>query len=130
MSQNVCAGLCEVDDPGMSGVEIMRFVEVERFSVLTRERESRFDADEKTVLFTRKLGEGIKGRFEGRFGVLVGFESWAIWGEKVIAEGGVVENGEGGEIFFVEAEGFVAFELLVFLPRGRLKKVVHTEIIA
>jgi len=47
----------------MGGVEIVGFTEVEGFGVSLGERESWLDADEKSVVFSGELGEGIEGRF-------------------------------------------------------------------
>lgn len=42
-----------------------------------------------------------------------------------------MEDGEGREIFFVEAKGLVALELFVFFPSWGLKKMlIHKGIIA
>ncbi len=58
-------------------------------------------------------------------------KSGAIRTEKVIAERSRLEDGEAVEVVVRETEGLVAFEFLVFLPSGGLKKMlIHEFIIA
>ncbi len=115
----------------MSGVEIMGFIEVEGFGGRGGEREGGFDADEKSVLFVGKGGKGTKSDFKGVFWIFGDFKGWSVGAIEVVTEGGGVEDGESGEVLFVEAKGLAAFELFVFFPSRGLKKVlVHEDIIA
>lgn len=129
--QNIFARLSKVNYPSMSGVEVVGFIEVEGFGGRGREGEGGFDADEKSVLFVGEGGKGTKSDFKGVFWIFGSFKGWSVGAIEVVTEGGGVEDGKGGEAFFFEAEGLVAFELFVFFPSRGLKKVlVHEDIIA
>jgi len=128
--QDVGTGLGEVDGPGMSGVEVVGFIEVERLSGGCGEGEGRFDADEKRVMFAGEIGKGIKGGLESIFWVFGSFKSWAVGAIEVVTKRRGMEDGKGGEVGFVEAESLVAFKLFVFFPgRGLKKMLIHEDII-
>lgn len=129
--QDIFARLSKVNCPSMSGVEIMGFIEVEGFGGGVGEGEGGFDADEKSILFVGEGGKGIKSDFKGIFWIFGSFKGRAVGAIEVVAEGGGVEDGKNGEVFFFEAEGLAAFELFVFFPsRGLKKMLVHEDIIA
>lgn len=128
--ENGFFGLGEVDDPGMSGVDVVGFTEVEGTSHGWCERESGLNADEKSMMGMGELGKGIEGGFKGSEGVSGVFESRAVGAEKIVAEWSGFQNGEDGELGGVKTEGLFAFEVEIFFPRGGLKKMLHIVIIS
>ncbi len=114
--------LSEVDDPGVGGVEVVGFDEVEGFKIVGRERISRLEAEEESVLFGGERFEGVEGVSERGLGMGI-VESGAIRAVEIRPERGGVLDSEGGKIVAVEAESGVAFEFVESLPVCGLEKM-------
>lgn len=114
IGKEVGFGLGEVENPGVGGVEIVGFLEVKGGGV--GEGEGGLKADEDGVMLGGEAAESVEGEgevFGGRFG-----EGGAVGTVEVVANWGVLEDGEGVVGVAVEAKGGFAFEFLVGFPSG------------
>lgn len=114
IGEEVGFGLGEIKDPGVGGVKVVGFLEVEGGWI--GEGEGGLKADEDGVMLGGEAAEGVQGEGEvlgGGFG-----EGGAVGAVEIIADRGMFEDGESVVGVAVEAEGCFTFKFLVGFPSG------------
>lgn len=114
IGEEVGFGPSEIKDPGVSGVKVVGFLEVEGGGI--GEGEGGLKADEDGVMLGGEAAEGVQGEGEVLSGGLG--EGGAVGAVEIVADRGMFEDGEGVVGVAVEAEGGFAFKFLVGFPSG------------
>ncbi len=107
-------GRSEVKHPGVGGVKVVRFFEVEFLDKGGSQRGGGFKADKEGVLLLGEFGEGKEGIFKA--GLIS--KGWSVRTKEIIAKWGRFEDGHSGKTIAFKAESVVIFEMFVSLPGG------------